>query len=99
MATQDLSGDYPGALDRSSRRGSILRILAIVAGILALAVACLLTGSERAEALVVVLLGILSAIGIFALLAAATGIIRLAGDDPRLAVFRAVLDDATDGIA
>src|SRR3974390_3140304 len=99
MATQDLSGDYPGALDRGGRRGLVLRVLAIVAAVLGLGAAFLLTGSERAAGFTVVLLVILSTIGVFALLAAVTGMLRVAGDDPRLALLRAVLDQANEGIA
>jgi two-component system cell cycle sensor histidine kinase/response regulator CckA len=73
--------------------------LAVTAAVVASAAALLLTGGERAEGFTVALLVVLSTIGVFALLAALTGIVRVAGDDPRLALFRAVLDQASEGIA
>src|SRR5262249_17405110 len=99
MATQDLSGDYPGVLERGSRRGLILRALAVTAAVLGFAAAIWLTGGEQAEGLTIVLLVALSAIGVFALLAALTGVLRVAGEDPTLAMLRAVLDGASEGIA
>ncbi len=99
MATQDLSGDYPGALARGGRRGLMLRALAITAAILGLAAALWLTDSEQAEGFAVVLLVVLSAIGMFALLAALTGVLRVAAEDPTAALLREVLDGASEGIA
>jgi len=99
MATQDLSGDYPGALARDGRRGLMLRALAVAAAILGLAAALWLTGSGRTEGFTVVLLVALSAIGVFALLAALTGVLRVTAEDPTLGLLRAVLDGASEGIA
>ena len=99
MATQDLSGDYPGALARDGRRGLMLRALAVTAAILGLAAALWLTGSGRTEGFTVVLLVALSAIGVFALLAALTGVLRVTAEDPTLGLLRAVLDGASEGIA
>jgi signal transduction histidine kinase/ActR/RegA family two-component response regulator len=99
MATQDLSGDYPGALARDSRRGLMLRGLAVTAAVLGLAAALWFTGSGRAEGLTIVLLVALSAIGVFALLAALSGVVRVTGEDPTLGLLRAVLDGASEGIA
>jgi len=99
MATQDLSGDYPGALARDGRRGLMLRALAVAAAMLGLAAARWLTGSGRTEGFTVVLLVALSAIGVFALLAALTGVLRVTAEDPTLGLLRAVLDGASEGIA
>jgi signal transduction histidine kinase/CheY-like chemotaxis protein len=99
MVTQDLSGDYPGVLERGNRRGLILRALAVTAAVLGLAAALWLTGSERAEGFTLVLLVVLSAIGVFALLAALTGVLRVVGEDPSLALFKGILDGASEGIA
>ena len=99
MATQDLSGDYPGVLERGDRRGLILRALAATAAVLGLAVVLWLTGSERAAAFTLILLVVLSAIGVFALLAALTGVLRVAGEDPTPGFVRSVLDGAGEGIA
>ncbi len=99
MATQDLSGDYLGVLERGSRRGLILRALAVTAAVWGFAAALWLTGSERAAGFTIVLLVVLSAIGVFALLAALTGVLRVAGEDPTLGLLRAVLDGASEGIA
>jgi two-component system, cell cycle sensor histidine kinase and response regulator CckA len=99
MATQDLSGDYPGVLERGNRRGLILRAFAATAAVLGLAVVLWLTGSERAAAFALVLLVVLSAIGVFALLAALTGVLRIAGEDPTTSFFTSVLDSASEGIA
>ena len=99
MATQDLSGDYPGVLERGDRRGLILRALAATAAVLGLAVVLWLTGSERAAAFTLILLVVLSAIGVFALLAALTGVLRVTGEDPTPGFVRSVLDGAGEGIA
>ncbi len=99
MATQDLSGDYPGVLERGSRRGLLLRALAVTVAVLGLAAALWLTGSERAEGFTVVLLVMLSTVGVFALLAVLTGVLHFGGEDPTLVVLRAVLDGASEGIA
>jgi signal transduction histidine kinase/ActR/RegA family two-component response regulator len=99
MATQDLSGDYPGALARGGRRSLTLRALVVTVAIVGLAAALWLTGSEQAEGFTVVLLVVLSAIGVFALLAVLTGVLRVASEDPTLALVTAVLDGASDGIA
>ena len=99
MATQDLSGDYPGVLERGDRRGLILRALAATAAVLGLAVVLWLTGSERAAAFTLILLVVLSAIGVFALLAALTGVLRVTGEHPTPGFVRSVLDGAGEGIA
>jgi signal transduction histidine kinase/CheY-like chemotaxis protein len=99
MATQDLSRDYPDALARGGRRGPIFRALAVTGVVLACVGALWLTGSERAEGFTVALLVGLSAIGVFALLAALTGVLRVTGEDPALGLFRAALDGASEGVA
>ncbi|MBV9240032.1 MAG: response regulator [Xanthobacteraceae bacterium] len=99
MATQDLSGDYPGVLEHGNRRGLILRALAATAAVLGVAVVLWLTGSERAAAFTLILLVVLSAIGVFSLLATLTGVLRVAGEDPTPGFARSVLDGASEGIA
>ena len=76
-----------------------MRALAATAAVLGLAVVLWLTGSERAAAFTLLLLVVLSAIGVFALLAALTGVLRVAGEDPTPGFVRSVLDGAGEGIA
>jgi two-component system, cell cycle sensor histidine kinase and response regulator CckA len=99
MATQDLSGDYLGILERGNRRGLILRAFAVTAALLGLAVVLWLTGSERAVGFTLILLVVLSAIGVFALLAALTGVLRITSEDPTPGLLTSVLDGASEGIA
>ncbi len=99
MATQDLSGDYPGVLERGNRRSLILRALAATAAVLGLAAVLWLTGSERAAPFTLILLVVLSAVGVCALLAALTGVLRVAGEDTTPSFVTSVLDGASEGIA
>src|SRR5262249_49718923 len=79
MATQDLSQEL-GPIARISRRGSVVLVLLVAAGLIAAVTGLTLVGQGRAEAYVMVLLAVLATIGVFALLAGATGILRV-GDD------------------
>ena len=98
MATQDLSQEHPGTIDRTGRRGSVLLVLLVAAALIAAATGLTLVGQGRAETYVMVLLAVLATIGVFALLAGATGILRVGGDDTGHAMLKAVVDGAGDGI-
>ena len=98
MATQDLSQEHPGTIDRTGRRGSVLLVLLVAAALIAAAIGLTLVGQGRAETYVMVLLAVLATIGVFALLAGATGILRVGGDDTGYAMLKAVVDGAGDGI-
>jgi two-component system, cell cycle sensor histidine kinase and response regulator CckA len=98
MATQDLSRDHPGIIDRTGRRGSILLVLLVAAALVALAIGLTLIGRGRAESYVMAVLAALGMIGVFALLAAAAGIVRFAGSDAIHPMLKGVVDAARDGI-
>jgi two-component system, cell cycle sensor histidine kinase and response regulator CckA len=97
MATHDLSRDQPD-IHRTSRRGSAFLVLLLAALLIAAVAALTLAGRGQAEPYVMVLLAGVGAVGVFALLAAATGIIRIAGDDFGSPVLKQVVDAADAGI-
>ncbi|EJW10426.1 multi-sensor hybrid histidine kinase [Rhodovulum sp. PH10] len=86
---------FPG----SERRGSIRFVLAIALALIAAASGLMLLGREAAQPYVLALLAALGTVGVFSLLATATGILRLAGRSDGASVYRRVLEDAFDGIA
>jgi two-component system, cell cycle sensor histidine kinase and response regulator CckA len=97
MATHDLSEDHPDT-HRTARRGSILLVLLMAIALTAAVTTLTLTGHERAEPYVMVLLAAVGAIGVFALLAMATGILRVAGDDFGDPWFKDVVDEADESL-
>jgi two-component system, cell cycle sensor histidine kinase and response regulator CckA len=97
MATQDLSRDQPD-IHHTSRRGSAFLVLLLAALLIAAVAALTIAERGQAEPYVMVLLAGLGAIGVFALLAAATGIIRIAGDDFGSPALKQVVDAADAGI-
>jgi hypothetical protein len=98
MATHDLSEEQPDT-HRMGRRGSVLLVLVIAVALTAAVTALTLTGHERAEPYIMVLLAAVGAIGVFALLAMATGILRVAGDDLGDSWFKGAVDAADEGLA
>jgi signal transduction histidine kinase/ActR/RegA family two-component response regulator len=98
MATHDLSEEQPDT-HRMGRRGSVLLVLLIAVALSAAVTALALTGHERAEPFIMVLLAAVGAIGVFALLAMATGILRVAGDDLGNSWFKGAVDAADEGLA
>jgi hypothetical protein len=85
MATHDLSEEQPDT-HRMGRRGSVLLVLVIAVALTAAVTALTLTGHERAEPYIMVLLAAVGAIGVFALLAMATGILRVRSMRPTKAL-------------
>src|SRR5262249_4053101 len=98
MAVQDLSQDHPGTIDRTARRGSVLLVLLVAAALVALAVGLTLIGRSRAEPYVMALLAALGTVGVFAVLAAATGIVRFAGSEGVDPILKSVVDGASESI-
>jgi two-component system cell cycle sensor histidine kinase/response regulator CckA len=81
------------------RGGSIVLVLLVAAGLVAVAVALMTLGRAQAQPYILGLLAVLSMVGLFNLFAYAAGIIRFAdrsADDP---VIRRIADHAHDGIA
>jgi two-component system, cell cycle sensor histidine kinase and response regulator CckA len=102
MATHDLS-DRQGrpAIDRShnaQRGGSIGLVLLVALALVGAATTLLFIGRTHAEPYIVAVLAVLAMIGVFALFAAAAGILRFAGQDKANPVIKAVVDGAFDGI-
>jgi two-component system, cell cycle sensor histidine kinase and response regulator CckA len=89
------------AFDKSQnapRGGSIILVLAIAAVLIAAAGGLIYVGRDYVEAYVLTLLAVLGAVGVFALFAAASGIMRFAGRDQGNPLLKAVVDGAFDGI-
>ena len=97
--------DHPPTRERTPahepvrRGGSILLVLLVAGGIVAIAVALMTIGRAQAQPYILGLLALLAMIGLFNLFAFAAGIIRFAdrsADDPAV---RRVADLDPDGIA
>ena len=89
------------AFDKSQtapRGGSISMVLAIAVVLTAAAGGLIYVGRDYVEAYVLILLAVLGTIGVFALFAAAAGIIRFAGKDQGNPLLKSVVDGAFDGI-
>src|SRR6516165_3596481 len=98
MATHDLSEDQPDTR-RTGRRGSVLLVVLMAVALTAAVTALPLTGHDRAEPYIMVLLAAVGAMGVFALLAMATGILRVAGDGREESWFKDVVDAIDEGLA
>jgi two-component system cell cycle sensor histidine kinase/response regulator CckA len=85
------------AIDRTSRRGSIVLVLLVALILIAAAAGLVIIGRERAGPYILVLLSVLGMIGVFSLFAVASGILRIAGDEAN-PVLKPVVDGAGDGI-
>jgi two-component system, cell cycle sensor histidine kinase and response regulator CckA len=87
------------AHEPARRGGSILLVLLVAAGIVAVAVALMTIGRAQAQPYIVGVLALLAMVGLFSLFAFAAGIIRFsdrAADDP---VMGRIADHAYDGLA
>src|SRR6478609_12085887 len=87
------------AHEPARRGGSILLVLLVAAGIVAVAVALMTIGRAQAQPYIVGVLALLAMVGLFSLFAFAAGIVRFAdrtGDDP---VMGRIADHAYDGLA
>src|SRR5450830_933068 len=111
MAAQDPATPTPArersegqgrqAFDKSQsapRSGSIGMVLLVAVLLVGAAAGLIYVGRDYAEIYIVGLLATLGTIGVFALFAAASGIMRFASDDHGNALLKAVVDNAFDGI-
>jgi two-component system cell cycle sensor histidine kinase/response regulator CckA len=86
------------SIDRATRVASPHLGIAAAAVLAALLVAFPLLPREIAANLAAWLLGLLGAVGVFAVLATAAGILRLAGTGTRASVAKDICDASTDGL-
>jgi len=89
------------AFDKSQnapRGGSITLVLVVAAVLIAAAGGLVYIGHEYVEAYLLTLLAVLGTVGVFALFAAASGIMRFAGQDQGNPLLKGVVDGAFDGI-
>jgi two-component system cell cycle sensor histidine kinase/response regulator CckA len=101
QARDRAEGHERKAFDKSQnapRGGSIILVLAIAAVLIAAAGGLIYVGRDYVEAYVLTLLAVLGTVGVFALFAAASGIMRFAGGDQGNPLLKAVVDGAFDGI-
>lgn len=100
--TADFDTDSPRepmAVHEPGRRGSIVLVLLVAGGIVAVAIALMTLGRTQAQPYILGLLALLAMVGLFNLFAFAAGIIRFsdrAADDP---VKGSIADQAYDGLA
>ncbi len=95
----DLSREPMIAHEPARRGGSIVLVLLVAGGIVAVAVALMTIGRAQAQPYILGLLALLAMVGLFNLFAFAAGIIRFAdraADDP---VMGRIADHAYDGLA
>jgi two-component system cell cycle sensor histidine kinase/response regulator CckA len=89
------------ALDHSAAvgRGGSIMLLLLVAGVLIAGAAGIgFLGRDRAEPYILIFLAVLATIGVVALFAFASGILRMSGSQAGNPLIKAVLDGAFDGI-
>src|SRR5467141_187244 len=95
----DLSRHPATAQEPARRGGSIVLVLLVAFGIVAVAIALMTIGRAQAQPYILGLLALLAMVGLFNLFAFAAGIIRFAdrtADDP---VMSRIADHAHDGLA
>jgi two-component system cell cycle sensor histidine kinase/response regulator CckA len=95
----DLSREPFAVHEPVRRNGSIVLVLLVAFGVVAVAVALMTIGRSQAQPYILGLLALLAMIGLFSLFAFAAGIIRFAdraADDP---VMGRIADQAYDGLA
>ena len=89
------------AFDKSQsapRGGSISLVLVVAVALIAAAGGLVYVGGDYVEAYVLTLLAVLGTVGVFALFAVASGIMRFAGRDQGNPLLKAVVDGAFNGI-
>ena len=89
------------AFDKSQsapRSGSVGMVLLIALLLIGAAAGLIYIGPEYAETYIMTLLAVLGTIGVFALFATASGIVRLTAQDHGNPMLKAVVDNAFDGI-
>jgi two-component system cell cycle sensor histidine kinase/response regulator CckA len=95
----DASQDQVSLTERSRRSGSILLVLLVAGGLVAVALALMTIGRAQAQPYILALLSLLATVGLFNLFAFAAGLVRFADravDDP---VLGRITDHAFDGLA
>src|SRR6266702_7999019 len=95
----DPSGTPTTVHEPARRGGSIVLVLLVAGGIVAVAIALMTIGRAQAQPYILALLALLAMVGLFSLFALAAGIIRFAdrtADDP---VVARIADHAFDGLA
>ncbi|HZL31730.1 MAG TPA: response regulator [Pseudolabrys sp.] len=80
------------------RSGSVGLVLLVAVILVAAAAGLIYIGREYAETYIMALLASLGTVGVFALFAMASGIMRLTGKEQGNPLLKAVVDDAFDGI-
>jgi two-component system cell cycle sensor histidine kinase/response regulator CckA len=94
-----LSREPITAQEPARRSGSIVLVLLVAGGIVAIAIALMTIGRSHAQPYILGLLALLAMVGLFNLFAFAAGILRFAdraADDP---VLGSIADHAHDGLA
>ncbi|MEX2127277.1 MAG: PAS domain-containing protein [Xanthobacteraceae bacterium] len=86
-------------VDRSAATGSVGLVLVVALALVGLAIFLLIVGRERAEPYIIGALALLAVVGIFALFAAAAGILEFAGRKGKNDLTQALADGAGEGIA
>jgi two-component system cell cycle sensor histidine kinase/response regulator CckA len=101
--TAETDNDPPpqpvSAHEPARRSGSIVLVLLVAGGIVAVALALMTIGRAQAQPYILGLLALLATVGLFSLFAYAAGILRFAdrsADDP---IMRGIADHAYDGLA
>src|SRR6202049_4784770 len=90
----------PTTVHEPARRGgSIVLVLLVAGGIVAVAIALMTIGRAQAQPYILALLALLAMVGLFNLFAFAAGIIRFADRTMDNPVMGRIVDHALDGIA
>jgi two-component system cell cycle sensor histidine kinase/response regulator CckA len=95
------SGQARQAFDKSQsapRSGSLGQVLVVALGLVAAAAGLIYIGREYAEAYMMGLLAALGTIGVFALFAVASGIMRLTGKEQGNPLLKTVIDHGFDAV-
>ncbi|HET7850138.1 MAG TPA: response regulator [Pseudolabrys sp.] len=94
-------GQRASAFDRNQhilRSGSVGMVLAVAILLVGAAAGLVYVGSEHAQPYIMTLLAVLATVGVFSLFAYAAGILRVAGKDRGGPLFKALIDNASDGL-
>ncbi|MCK0209377.1 response regulator [Starkeya koreensis] len=94
----DRGPDDP-TLDRPEIGGSIRLVLLVALALVGAVVSLLLLGRDRADPWIIGLLTVLAVVGVFALFAYATGLLRFGLPDMRDELARRIVDSAPDGVS
>jgi two-component system, cell cycle sensor histidine kinase and response regulator CckA len=95
----DSLGESATSHEPPRRGGSILLVLLVAGGLVAVAVALMTIGRAQAQPYILALLALLAMVGLFSLFAFAAGIIRFADRAADDAVVARIADRAFDGLA